>query len=288
MVIKRFDIANIIIVALIGLFTLLCVAPVIHVTALSFSSDKAIYGTEVTFFPVEANVEAYKAILADPSMIYSLVFTIILTLIATSISLLLSVAAAYALSKKRLKGRAVFMTLLIITMYFSGGDIPNYLLVKNLGLLNTIWSLILPGAISVWYVIILKSFFQEMPESIEESAYIDGANDITVLTKIVIPLSGPVLATIALFYAVGRWNYFQDALYYITNSSLYTLQLKLYNIIKLNRALNVSAVEGINAANLPESIKAAVIVFATVPILIAYPWLQRYFIKGVMIGGIKG
>jgi putative aldouronate transport system permease protein len=285
---KRTDIANIFIILIIGAFTILCVAPIIHITALSFSSDSAIFGSKVLFAPVEPNVDAYRAIIADPSMIYALFYTIVLTLIATSVSMTLSVAAAYALSKKRLKGRSVFMIIIIVTMYFSGGIIPDYLLIKNLNLLNKIWCLILPGAISAYNMIILKSFFQEIPESIEESAYIDGANDITVLLRIVLPLSGPVLATIALFYAVGRWNYFQDALFYITKSSLYTLQLKLYNIVKMNRALNVSAVEGITASNMPESVKAAVIVFATLPILIAYPWLQRYFIKGVMIGGIKG
>ena len=180
------------------------------------------------------------------------------------------------------------MIVIIITMYFSGGIIPDYLLIKNLHMLNKIWCLILPGAISAYNMIILKSFFQEIPESIEESAYIDGANDLIILIKVILPLSGPVLATISLFYAVGRWNYFQDALFYITKPSLYTLQLKLYNIVKLNRALDVSAVEGISGTNMPESVKAAVIVFATLPILIVYPWLQRYFIKGVMIGGIKG
>ncbi|MBN1647932.1 MAG: carbohydrate ABC transporter permease [Spirochaetales bacterium] len=288
MVRKKTDIANTVIILVIGLFTLLCVAPVIHIIAVSFSSNTAIFGSKVTFVPIEPNIKAYEAIVADPSMIYSLFYTIVITVLAASISMAMSVAAAYALSKKRLKGRAFFMIIIIFTMYFSGGIIPDYLLIKKLGMLNTIWCLVIPGAVSAYYMIILKTFFQEMPESIEESAYMDGANDITVLLKIVIPLSGPVLATITLFYAVGRWNYFQDALFYITKTSLYTLQLKLYNIIKMNRALDVSAVEGISSAVLPASVKAAVIVFATVPILIAYPWLQRYFIKGVMIGGIKG
>lgn len=285
---KHIDAVSTLIVVMVGIFTLLCIAPIIHITALSFSSNSAIFGAKVAFWPVEANVAAYNAIFSDPSMLYSLVYTIVLTLIATSISMVLSVSAAYALSKRRLKLRSVFMIFIIITMYFSGGIIPDYLLIKNLKLLNTMWCLILPGAISAFNMIILKSFFQEIPESIEESAYIDGANDLVILLKIIIPLSGPVLATISLFYAVGRWNYFQDALFYISNQSLYTLQLKLYNIVKLNRALDVSAVEGISGSTLPESVKAAVIVFATAPILAVYPWLQRYFIKGVMIGGIKG
>lgn len=285
---KRFRLTDFTITIFIVILTFICLAPVIHITAVSFSSNTAIYTSKVNLLPVDFNLDAYKSILSDPSMIRSLFYTIWLTLIATSISMFLSIIAAYSLSKKRLKGRAFFMFVIIITMYFSGGIIPDYLLVKNLGILNSIWALILPGSISAFNMIILKSFFQQMPESIEESAYIDGANDIQVLTRIILPLSAPVLATISLFYAVGRWNYFTDALFYITDKKLYTLQLKLYQIIVNNQALDVSAVEGITGVSLPESIKAAVIVFATMPILLAYPWLQRYFIKGVMIGGIKG
>jgi putative aldouronate transport system permease protein len=285
---QKIQAGNIIIVSVIAVFTFLCVAPIINIVALSFSSNNAIFNSKVSFWPVEANVTSYKAILADPSMIYSLFYTIVLTVFSTLLSMVLSVCLAYALSKKRLKGRGFIMTFVIITMYFTGGIIPDYLLVRDLKLLNTVWALILPGAISAYNMIILKSFFQEIPESMEESAFIDGANDLTVLAKIIIPLSGPVLATISLFYAVGRWNYFQDALFYITKSSLYTLQLKLYNIIRMNNALDVSAVEGFTGTNLPESIKAAVVVFATLPIILVYPKLQKYFIKGVMIGGIKG
>lgn len=285
---NKISVGNIIIVSIVGFLTLLCVAPLIHIAALSFSSNSAIFGSEVSFIPVDANLTSYRAIIADPSMIYSLFFSILLTALVTAISMVLSISAAYALSKKRLKGRGLIMTFIIITMYFSGGIIPDYLLIKDLNLINTIWALVLPGAISAYNMIILKAFFQEIPVSMEESAYIDGANDFTILTRIMLPLSGPALATISLFYAVGRWNYFQDALFYITKSSLYTLQLKLYNIIRMNRALDVSAIEGFSGSNMPESIKAAVVVFATIPIILVYPKLQKYFIKGVMIGGIKG
>jgi len=268
--------------------TIICVAPIIHVFSVSFSSDTAIFEGRVSLIPIGFNLESYRAIMADPAMVYSLFYTIGLTLLATSVSMALSITAAYALSKKRIKGRKFFMILIIITMYFSGGIIPDYLLVKNLNMINTIWSLVLPGAIQAYNMIILKSFFQQLPESYEESAYMDGANDVQILIRIILPLSAPVLATIGLFYAVGRWNYFQDALFYITDKSLYTLQLKLYQIIMNDQALNVSSIEGITGVSMPESIKAAVIVFATLPILMAYPWLQRYFIKGVSLGGIKG
>jgi putative aldouronate transport system permease protein len=286
--VKKAKTTDIVIIIIIGIFTILCLAPVVHIIAVSFSSDKAIFGSKVSLIPVEFTIRSYEAILSDPGMIYSLFYSIFLTVLSTCISMVLSIAGAYALSKKRLKGRGICMIFIIITMYFSGGIIPNYILVKDLKLLNTIWSLVLPQAISAYYLIILRSFFQEIPESIEESAYMDGANDITVLIKIVIPLSAPVIATISLFYAVVRWNQFMDVLFYVTKSSLHTLQMKLYQIIVNNEVLDVSAIEGISGVSLPESIKAAVIVFATVPILIVYPWLQRYFIKGVMIGSIKG
>ena len=286
--IRNLKISDIIITFGVTLLTLICVTPVIHIFAVSFSSNSAIFAGRVSLWPREFSMQSYEAIMADPSMLHALFYSIGLTVGATLTSMVLSVMAAYALSKKRLKGRRVFMILIIITMYFTGGIIPDYLLVKDLKMLNTVWALILPGAISAYNMIILKSFFQQLPESYEESAYIDGANDVQILARIILPLSAPVLATISLFYAVGRWNYFTDALFYITDKKLYTLQLKLYQIIVNDQALNMSSIEGITGVSMPESIKAAVIVFATVPILIAYPWLQRYFIKGVSLGGIKG
>ena len=285
---RSLRISDIVITIGVTLLTVICVTPVVHIFAVSFSSNTAIFAGRVSLWPIEFSMQSYEAIMADPSMLHALFYSIGLTVGATLTSMVLSVLAAYALSKKRLKGRRVFMILIIITMYFSGGIIPDYLLVKDLKMLNTIWALILPGAVSAYNMIILKSFFQQLPESYEESAYIDGAHDVQILSRIILPLSAPVLATISLFYAVGRWNYFTDALFYITDKKLYTLQLKLYQIIVNDQALNMSSIEGITGVSMPESIKAAVIVFATVPILIAYPWLQRYFIKGVSLGGIKG
>jgi putative aldouronate transport system permease protein len=273
----------------IGILTLLCVVPIINIAALSLSSQSAIISSKVGLWPVGFTPEAYAALLGDSTMIYSLFYTLILTGACTAISLTLSVLAAYALTKKRLKGRGFFLIMIVATMYFSGGIIPDYLLVKSLGMMNKAWCLILPGAISAYYVLILKTFFRDLPESFEESALLEGANEIQVLIKIVLPLSGPVLASIGLFYAVGRWNGFQDALFYITNPRLYPLQLKLYNIVILSTSIDIVNVEGGSSVMMfPESLKAATIVFATVPILLVYPWLQKYFIKGVMIGGIKG
>lgn len=269
---------------------LLCVIPILHVIAVSLSSNSAILGSRVTLWPVEFTPQSYQAILSDKSMTWSLVFTAWMTLLHTAIAMLLSVFAAFALSKKRLKGRTFFMTLMVFTMYFGGGLIPDYLLIRDLGMLDTVWSLVLPGAVSVFNMILLKSFFSNLPESFEESAVMDGANDLQILFRIVLPLSLPVLATISLFYAVGRWNGFMDALFYINTPALYPIQLKLYQIVVNSTSLDVVVNEGAGGGgmNLPESIKAAAVIFATVPILLIYPWLQKHFVKGALIGGIKG
>jgi putative aldouronate transport system permease protein len=181
------------------------------------------------------------------------------------------------------------MMLIVFTMFFSGGLIPEYLLVKQLGLLDNLLSLILPGMISAFNLIILRTFFSTIPASLEESAYLDGSSHISTLIRIVLPLSMPVLATLSLFYAVTRWNGFMDALFYITNSELYPIQLKLYQVVMNSMVTDLTAQEGAAQMDVvPESIKAASIMFATAPILIIYPWLQRYFVSGIMVGAVKG
>lgn len=182
------------------------------------------------------------------------------------------------------------MFIIIVTMFFSGGIIPEYILVKDLNLLDTIWALVLPGLISPFYLIILISFFNGIPESLEEAAEIDGTSQIGTMLRIILPLSLPVIATLSLFYAVGRWNGFQDTLLYITSEELYPLQLKLYQLVQNNMITDLTRNEGPAAGvrATTESLKAASVVFATVPILIVYPWLQRYFVSGVMLGAVKG
>lgn len=174
-------------------------------------------------------------------------------------------------------------------MFFSGGMIPEYLLVKNLHLLDSIWALILPGMVNAFYLLIIKTFFSSIPVELEESARMDGANHFKILWHVILPLSLPVMATLSLFYAVGRWNGFMDALLYITNSELYPLQLKLYEMVINSQVNDMAIAEGLNASvPIPESLKAASIMFATIPILLVYPALQRYFISGMMIGAVKG
>lgn len=269
---------------------LLCLIPMLNVASMSLSSREAILNNKVWIWPVDFSLSSYKSVFADNNMVYSLIYSAILTIGCTVYQLAMTILCAYPLTKKNLKGRKFFMTLIIITMYFSGGMIPDYLLIKNLDLLNKVWCLILPGSIVVFNMIILKSFFMNIPESLEESAFLDGASEWVILTRIVLPLSTPVLATLALFYAVGRWNGFMDALMYITDARLEPIQLKLYKIIYNNSSLEIAQTEGarMDASTTPESIKAACVMFSTVPILMIYPWLQKYFISGIMVGAVKG
>lgn len=283
---KVFDI---VINIIIFITVVLCLTPMLYMASMSLSSNAAILSRKVYIWPVDITFQSYMVVFSDKSMIRSLLFTIFLTIVYTVLCMLMTILAAYPLSKKNLKGRNFFLVVIVITMYFSGGMIPDYILMKNLNLLNNFWVLVLPGMISAFNMIILKTFFSNLPESIEESAYIDGASHFTILTRIVLPLSTPVLATLSLFYAVGRWNYFMDSLLYITDSKLYPIQLKLYEIVYNNMQLEISQIEGSIASNiLSDSLKAASVMFATIPILLVYPWLQRYFISGIMIGAIKG
>lgn len=277
------------IIVFVTLAAFLCLVPLLHLVAISFSSNGAIMSNKVTLFPIEWSTLAYQTVLKDSKMLGSLGFTIILVSLFTVICMIMTICAAYPLTKQKLKGRNFFLFVIVITMFFSGGLIPEYLLMKSLKLTNTIWSLILPGMINAFYLIILKSFFSSIPEELEESARIDGSSHFGTLFRIVLPLSVPVLATLSLFYAVGRWNGFMDALFYITNQNLYPIQLKLYQLVISNQLSDATATEGMNSsAPIPESLKAASIMFATVPILLVYPWLQRYFISGLMIGAVKG
>jgi putative aldouronate transport system permease protein len=283
------NVVDICIMLFITAVAITCLVPFLYMIALSLSSNNAIISQKVSLWPVEFTIETYKTILSDVDMIYTLGYTIVLTIIYTIICMFLTICAAYPLTKKRLKGRNFALTVLVVTMYFSGGLIPSYILVKNLDLINSMWSLILPGAMSVFNMIILKTFFASLPESLEESASMDGCNELGILFRIILPLSMPSIATLSLFYAVDRWNGFQDALFYITDKNLYPMQLKLYQIITANQQLDTQQGEGsVGAFIVPESLKAASVMFATVPILVVYPKLQKYFVEGVMTGAIKG
>jgi putative aldouronate transport system permease protein len=280
---------------LIALFCLavvaICLLPMLNLLARSLSDPMAIINRRVSFIPVEPTLDSYRYVFRDPSFSRSMLWTAILTVICTLVSLGITILCAFPLTYDNLKGRGVISVLIIFTMYFSAGTIPNYILMKDLHLLNNPLVLILPNCLSVFNMIILRSFFFGVPDSLRESAELDGANPFTVLVRIYLPLSAPVLATLALFYAVGRWNGFSDALLYMTSAQFYhPIQLKLYNIINNLSAIDIAIQEG-NAGGVPaasDGMKAAAVMFATLPILVVYPWLQRYFISGVTIGAVKG
>jgi putative aldouronate transport system permease protein len=243
-------------------------------------------------FKYGITMESYKYVFMDPAFTRSMWWTAILTVICTLFSLSMTILCAYPLTYDWIKGKTVINIIIIFTMYFSAGTIPNYILMKDMGLLDNPLVLIIPNCLSVFNMIILRSFFFGIPDSLRESAELDGANPFTVLVRIYLPLSMSVLATLALFYAVGRWNGFSDALLYIKKTApLWApIQLKLWQLIQNTTSIDVTTVEMV-AGSVPrasDAIKAAAIMFATVPILAIYPWLQGYFIEGVTIGAVKG
>jgi len=284
---KKTRIADWIIAFICFLFILICLLPLVNVLARSLSSAEALIRNEVTLLPVGLNFDAYKTVLGDSKYVWSLIWTAILTGICTIISLIMTTICAYPLVIDGFKGKRLFNTIFIITMYFNAGVIPNYLLLKDLRLLNHPLVLIIPNCLSVFNMIIMRSFFYGIPESLREAAQIDGAGFIRILVKIYLPLSKPVLATLALFYAVGRWNGFSDALMYMNNRKYYPIQLLLYNILNNVMQVEVAAQEGFSTPGLSETLKAATVMFATIPILLIYPWLQKYFIAGVTLGAVK-
>ena len=267
---------------------LLCLLPLLNVLARSLSSPRALIRNEVMLLPKELNFDAYKMVLSTSKYTWSLLWTAILTIICTVFSMFMTIICAYPLTYDNLRGRKFFNSMIILTMYFSAGTIPNYLLLKDLGMLNTVYVLIIPGCLSVFNMIILRSFLYGIPESLRESAELDGAGPIRTMISIYLPLSTSVLATLALFYAVGRWNGFSDALMYVKNEKIFPIQLLLYNILQSVTNVEVATQEGFTTPGLADTIKAATVMFATVPILLVYPWLQRYFITGVTIGAVKG
>ena len=283
---RIFDVLIYVILIVVGL---LCLLPFLHVAAKSFSSNGAVISQRVFFLPVEFTLDGYKMVIQDPSMMRSLWITILVTVGFTILGMVLSILAAYPLTKKALKGRVFFAFLYMFTMYFGGGLIPEYLLMNDLKMLNTVWSLILPLSFSAYNIIILRSFMESsIPDSLEEAAFLDGASYWGVLIRVVLPLSTPVLATLCLFFAVGRWNAYADALYYISTSRLYPLQLKLYYLMGMASDAATLAEGGSTTYVTGEVIKATCVMFATLPIIILYPFLQRYFVTGIMIGAVKG
>lgn len=276
-----------VIVFICVLIALICLLPMVNLLARSLSGTDYLLRHEVYLIPKGLNIDSYVTVLKDPKYIKAFVWTVLLTFVCTILSLTMSTLCAYPLIFPALKGRKVINAFITITMFFNAGTIPNYLLMQRLNLLDNPLVLIIPSCLSVYNMIILRSFFYGIPESLRESAEIDGASYFTVLLKIYIPLSKPVLATLALFYAVGRWNGYSDALMYMKEEKFYPLQLLLYNIINNINSVEVATQEGFSAPGLAESLKAAIVMFSTIPILCIYPFLQKYFISGVTLGAVK-
>jgi putative aldouronate transport system permease protein len=265
----------------------ICVIPMLNLLAKSLSGTDFLVKNEVYLLPKGLNFNAYSTVLKDPKYIRAFVWTVSLTVICTILSLTMTTLCAFPLIFEKLRGRKAINIFITITMFFNAGTIPNYLLMQKLNLLSNPLVLILPGVLSVYNMIIMRSFFYGIPDSLRESAEIDGATFFEILYKIYVPLSKPVMATLALFYAVGRWNGYSDALMYMREEKYYPLQLLLYNIINNINSVEVATQEGFSAPGLSESLKAAIVMFSTIPILCIYPFLQKYFISGVTLGAVK-
>ncbi|WP_108993329.1 carbohydrate ABC transporter permease [Paenibacillus agaridevorans] len=282
---RLFDGANYLLLTIVALVMIL---PFIYVIAVSFATPEEIAQRGFILFPTQFSLSAYAYIFSTDTLLRSLGTSIYITLMGTFINLFFTSMMAYPLAKRHLRGREKILLLVLFTMLFNGGMIPTYFVVKDVGLIDSLWALMIPGAISAFNLIIMKNFFQQVPYELEESAKIDGCNDLGILFRIVIPLSLPAMATIGLFYAVTHWNTFFNAILYINDSSKWPLQVLLRDIVMLanDRFGDQSAVERSDFH--PITIRMAVIVFATVPILLVYPFLMKHFAKGAMMGSVKG
>lgn len=279
-------ILDIVIYTVMVFVLLVCLVPFLYMLALSFSDAKAIVNNQVSFWPVGFNVDAYKQIITYPNFFRAYGNTFFYTFAGTAISLLMTMLFAYPLSKTFLRGQTFFMKMVVVSMFFSGGMIPNFLLIANLQLTGTVWAMLLPFAINQFNLIILINFFKGLPGEIEEAALIDGLGYFGILFRIVVPLSTAALATVGLYTAVFFWNDWFNSLLYL-NSAQYPVMLFLRNIVNGTAMLGDAAGFG-DKSTIAISIKSAVIVTSTLPIIILYPFLQKYFVKGLTVGSVKG
>lgn len=269
--------------------TAIVLIPLIYVVASSFSSPQAVVSGQVSLWPVDFTTRGYQTALSNSRILTGFLNTIFYTLGGTAISVVLTVLIAFPLSRPDLPGRGIILALLIFTMLFQGGLIPTFLVVKSLGMLDTPWALLIPNAIGVWQVLIAITYFQEtIPSELYQAARIDGATDRQILTKIVLPLSKPMLAVIALMYAIGQWNSYFDALIYIRSPELYPLQLVLREILILNQISGGDVLQMVERQQLAQLLKFSLVVVSTVPILLLYPFVAKYFTKGMLVGSVKG
>lgn len=290
--IARSDFTFDVIVNLLGAFVILVVlVPLIFVVAASFSDPDLVIRGKVLFLPKGFTMKAYGMVFENKDIWRGFGNTCFYTAAGTAISVVLTILAAYPLSRKGLAGKNVIMMLILFTMYFSGGMIPTYLLVKDLGMYNTIWALLIPSALSTYNLIVAKTFFENsIPGELYESAWLDGCGNFSMLLKIVLPLSKAILAVLVLYYAVGIWNAYFDALIYLRDTSLHPLQIVLRNILLLGQTeqMGTNDVGMAEKIKMAEAVKYSAIVVSSIPMLLIYPFVQKYFVKGVMIGAVKG
>jgi putative aldouronate transport system permease protein len=274
----------------LSLLALSTLFPFMNVFSKSVSAEWAVISGKVGILPKGFQLDTMKYVVTSGQFINSFSVSVFITFTGTLAAILISSLTAYPLSKKNIPGVKIILILFVFTMLFSGGLIPNYLLIKKLGLINSLGALILPGMINVFNLLLLKNYYESLPESLEESARLDGASNLTILFKIILPISAPVLATVSLFYAVSFWNDYFNAMLYITKPSIKPLQLYLRDIVidadNLAAGMNKSSDDLMNISS--EGVRAATIIASTIPIIMVYPFLQKYFIKGVLIGSVKG
>ncbi|MCY9670129.1 carbohydrate ABC transporter permease [Paenibacillus alginolyticus] len=264
--------------------------PLIFIVSASFSDPALVLNGEVVLLPKQITLEAYRNVFQNDQIWNGYGNTILYTAVGTVINLIMTTLAAYPLSRPDLPGRGIIMFFVTLTMFFSGGLIPSYLLVKNLGMIDTMWALVIPGAIATYNLIVMRTYFQSsIPWEIQEAAHIDGCSNWKLLTHVILPLSKPILAVMILFYAVGHWNSFFNALIYIRSKDMYPLQLVLREVLMVSQADAVDSSVGLESKILlAESIKYVVIIISSLPVLLMYPFVQKHFVKGVMIGSLKG
>lgn len=264
--------------------------PFLHIAAVSLSSPGAVSRYQVSFYPIGLNLDAYRAVLGNPAVWTGYFNTILYAAAGTGINMVLTTMTAYALSKKELYGRKFFSAMFVFTMFFTGGMIPNYMVVKGIGILDTMWAVILPPALSTYNMIIMKTYFEGFSEELEDAARIDGCNPLGVLIKIILPVSRPIMLTIALYYSVFHWNSYFHPMLYLQTKNKYPLQVFLQQILISGETAFANASSSIDSSQLlvSESVKYATIIVAVLPVIIIYPFIQKYFTKGALAGSVKG
>lgn len=285
---RLFDIGN---VLLLLLTCVVVILPILHVVAGSLSSTNALIHTRVKLWPVEWNIDNYKLVINNSIFWRSFRNTLFVVAVGTALNMLLTILTAYPLSRRGFRGRSFFLLVILFTIIFQAPTIPVYLIVKSFGLINTLWALIIPAALSAFNLLICMTFFRSLPEELFEAARVDGMSEFNILWRIAVPLSVPIMVTLILFYAVGHWNNYYSALLYVTKADLKPLQLYLYSIIaqfNLNETDGAAAAVAERTADIsPQGLQMATVIVATVPILLVYPFIQKHFVKGALIGSIK-